>query len=586
MRSFKLTTALFALTIFAMSCGQPITTENTGNQPKVSERTNGVRGGKINYRITSQPKSLNYLMADDEASVIVTVYLLGSRLAAFDHSTKEITPALAESWTVSPDGLTVNMKLRSGLKFSDGQPLTSDDVIFTLESIYDKRTGSPAFRDALLVNGKEITTNRLTETELEFGFPEKVAGVKNYFDNIVVLPKHILSKDREAGKLGEAFGTAADPSSIVTSGPFAVESIVPGERIVLKRNPHYWRTDPAGVQLPYLDQIQLEIVPDANNAFARLGQGELDIVDRIRGSDYAALRDSSGSVKAIDLGPGLSNDHIWFNLNPATSTGERLDDKPKHSWFSDKRFRKAVSHAVDRESITRSAMQGLATPLYGFVPAGNKVWLDPDLPKTEYDLGRSKQLLEETGFVLKGTNEAPELFDKAGNRVEFTLIVQAENEPRKLSAAILQQDLAKLGIKMQIATLETPRVTERWSQTLEYDAISFGLAVTGIEPSGFANFLLSSAAVHQWYPKQKKPATEWEARIDKLFGEQALESDVSKRKHLLNEIQRIIADESPIIPVVSRHIVSAVNSRVGNHSPSTILPYSMWNSEELFIRVL
>jgi peptide/nickel transport system substrate-binding protein len=565
---------------FVSSCLPPAS--NTPERSAANART-AKRGGKIVYRITTQPKTFNYLLADDESSIMATVYLLGSRLAAFDHTTQQFVPALAESWKTAEDGVTVDVKLRPGLKFSDGQPLTADDVIFTLESIYDKRTNSPAFRDALLVNNKEIATKKLSDTELQFIFPEKVAGLENYFENLVILPKHVLGNEREAGKLAEAWKIDSDPAAIVTSGPFTVASSTPGQRVVLKRNPHYWRTDEGGIQLPYLDEMVLEIVPEANNAFARLGQQEIDILDRIRASDYAALRESGGPVKATDLGPGLSNDHIWFNLNKATKAGARLDDKPKYSWFNDTRFRKAVSHAVDRETIAKTTLQGLATPLYGFVPAGNRVWLDPDLPKTAYDIDRAKQLLAEAGFVRSGSDDAPVLSDAKGNAVEFTLIVPAENEPRKLAAAVIQQDLARLGVKMQIAPLDFAGLTERWSESLDYDAISLGLAVSGIEPSGFSTFLLSSASVHQWHPNQAAPATEWEARIDKLFADQSAELDVQKRKQIIYEIQRIIVEQSPIIPVVSRHIVSAANVRVGNHKPSTVLPYSLWNSEELFI---
>jgi peptide/nickel transport system substrate-binding protein len=584
MQKSSIVLLLAALSLFFPAC-QPVNQAiNQSANQSAEPRGNGHPGGRLVYRIGPPLKTFNYLMADDEPSVIATVYLLGSRLAAFDHSTLEFAPALAESWTTEPDGVTVNIKLRAGLKFSDGHPLTADDVIFTLESVYDKRTNSPAFRSALLVNDKEIKTKKISDTELQFIFPEKVAGLENYLDNLVVLPKHILGKARDAGTISEAWRIDADPGSVVTSGPFMVESSIPGTQIVFKRNPHYWRTDAAGTQLPYLDNLVLEIVPEANNAFSRLGQQEIDIFDRIRATDYVALKDASGPVRAIDLGPGQSNDHFWFNQNEAKKNGERLDDKPKYAWFTDRRVRKAISHAVNRETISKTTLQGLASPLHGFVPVGNKVWLDPNLPKTEFDLERSKSLLTEAGFVRRGTDEVPELFDSKGNPVEFTLIVQATNEERKLAAAVIQQDLVKLGIKMQIAPLDTPGVMARASDSLDYDAISFGMNVSGIEPSGFATFLLSSAGAHQWHPNQKTPATDWEATIDKLFAEQAAELDVAKRKQLLYEIQRIMVEEVPIIPVVSRHIVSAVNNRIGNHAPSTVLPYSLWNSEELFIR--
>ncbi len=579
---FAIVLALFS---FLIQACQPInqTTNQTANQT-AEPRGNGQRGGRLVYRISAPLKTFNYLLADDEPSIIATVYLLGSRLAAFDHSTLQFAPALAESWATADDGVTVNIKLREGLKFSDGQPLTSDDVIFTLESLYDKRTNSPVYRSGLLVNEKEIATKKISDTELQFILPEKVANVENYLDNLVVLPKHALVKERDAGTLSEAWKIDSDPATVVTSGPFMVESSTPGTRVVFKRNPHYWRTDAAGTQLPYLDNIVLEIVPDGNNAFARLGQQEIDIYDRIRPTDYAALKDGSGPVRAVDLGPGQSNDHFWFNQNKTKKNGERLDDKPKYAWFTDRRFRKAISHAVDRESIAKNTLHGLATPLYGFVPAGNKVWLDPNLPQTAFDLERSKSLLAESGFVRRGTENAPELFDERGNVVEFTMIVQAENEGRKLAAAVIQQDLAKLGIKMQIATIDTTGLIQIMGDSYDYDAISFGINVTGLEPTGFGTFLPSSTSTHMWHPSQKTPATEWEARVDKLFAEHVTATKDEKRKQLLYEIQKIMVEEVPVIPVVSRHIVSAANKRVGNHAPSTILPYSLWNSEELFVR--
>ena len=162
--------------------------------------------------------------------------------------------------------------------------------------------------------------------------------------------------------------------------------------------------------------------------------------------------------------------------------------------------------------------------------------------------------------------------------------VPAESEPRKLMAAVVQEDLAKLGIRMQVVPIEFAAVTNAWTKSYEYDAILLGLALTDLEPSTYANLMLSSGDTHQWRPNQKTPATEWETKVDQLFAEQARESDPEKRKSKFYEIQRIVADESPVIPIVARHVVSAANSRVGNFSPSPMFPYSMWNVEELFIK--
>lgn len=571
-------------TILVYACGdKTANVADTSGRPN-REQINGKPGGSLVHRVTSPIKTLNYYMADDEPSIILTLFLLNDRLIALDHEKQEYQPALAESYSSEADGRTVNIVLREGLKFSDGKPLTTADVEFTLKGAYDKRTNSPVIRDSLLVNDKEIGTKIVDERRMQFIFPERVSAVENYLENLVVLPKHVLESYAGSGKLGEAWKISDDPKSMATSGPFVVDNVETGVKVALKRNPNYWKKDSNGTPLPYLDSLVLEIVPDANNTLARLQQGTIDIADRIRTSDYAALKTSASPAKAFDSGPGLSTDHLWFNLNPAKKNGEKIEGTPRYNWFSDKRFRKAVSNAIDRRSIASNTLQGLATPLYGFVPIGNRAWLDPNLPKTDHDLERSKTLLTEAGFSFRENNGKPELFDSSGNRVEFTMIVPAENEPRKLMAAVIQEDLAKLGMNVQIAPIDFQGLTERWTSSYDYDCILQGLSLTALDPSSFASFLLSSGGAHQWRPKQEKPASEWEAKVDQLFADQAQADSIAARKEKFNEIQSIFSEEMPIIPVVSRHVVSAANERIGNYSPSGILPYSMWNADRLFIK--
>lgn len=576
---------LTAFSILTSACASaPSPTANSKPENKFEERVAGKPGGTLTYRFSAPPKTFNYLMAADEPSIVTTLYLLSSRPIEFDHRSQKYVAALAETWTTA-DGQTVDIKLRDGLKFSDGRALTSDDVIFSLKAIYDEKTDSPAFRDAMLINGKQIEARRIDDVRLQMIFPEKVAAVENYLDNLGVLPKHILEPELNAGKLAEAWKITADPATIATSGAFTLESSTPGERVTLKKNPHYFKKDENGVALPYLDKFILQIIPDSNNAFAALGQGSLDMVDRIRGTDFAALTsDQTGPVRAFDLGPGLGTDHIWFNMNRSMADGKRLDNTPKFKWFSNKAFRQAISSAIDRNTISTITLKGLATPLYGFVSPANRVWINPDLPKPPYDIEKSKSQLKAAGFVLKGTSAAPELFDAENNRIEFSLLVPAENEQRKLIAAVVQEDLAKVGIKMQVVPIENQGIAERWSKTFDYDAMLFGLSVTGIEPTSYANFVLSGSSVHQWQPNQKTPATEWEAKVDKLFVEQARETDAAKRAVIFNEIQSILADESPVIPITARHIVTAANTRIGNYAPSGIFPYSIWNASELFVK--
>lgn len=577
---FAVTLLSFLTVAFAASCG-------SGPQPGANTATgmqSGTRGGTLSYRMSAAPSSFNYVMTPDEPTMVVSFVLLAAALTEFDHKTQKYVPGIAESWKVGDDGQTVTVKLRQGSKFSDGKEISSEDVVFTFKAIYDEKTNAPVWKDSMLVADKPIEATAIDPLTVELKFPKRVAAVENYLVNLGVLPSHVLKADLDAGKFAEAWKMDSDPTKIVASGPFTVESVSAGERIVLKRNPNYWKKDAKGEQLPYLDKISIEITADANNAMARLSQNTLDLVDRIRPADFATLSSQPGEVKATDVGPGLGTDHIWFNLNPAKAIGEKLEGTAKHKWFSDSRFRRAISTAIDRNTIATTTLRGLASPLYGFVSPGNKAWAKSDLPKIEYSREKAAQMLADAGFVKKGTPESPELFDAANNRVEFTLVVPVENEPRKLTAAVIQEDLAKLGIKMEVAPVEIQNLTQRWTKTFDYDAILLGLSVSDIEPSSFGNFLKSEAAAHQWHPDQKTPATEWEAKIDKLFAEQSAEMDPQKRLAIFGEIQQIMADESPVIPLVARHILTAANSKIGNHSPSPIFPYSLWNADSLFIK--
>ena len=582
-RILLLSFALY-LCLFAFGCSMEPAGNTTASNSNAGAITVGKRGGALTYRITSPLKTLNYMLADDEPSALLTLFLINDRLVGLDHREQKFVPLLAETYTVGADGRTIDVVLREGLKFSDGKPITTADVEFTLKAVYDERMKSPIFRNALLIGGKEIETKVADERRMQLVMPDVVPVPENYLENLAILPKHALEADLQAGKLAESWPITADPAAVVASGAFMVDSIAAGERVVLKRNPNYWKKDEAGNQLPYLDSLTLEVVADPNNALTRLNQGTLDMADRIRTTDYASLKTANGTAKAFDVGPGQASDLVWFNLNPSKQNGEKLEGTPKHKWFSDKRFRKAVAHAVDRRSIATSTLQGLATPVFGFVPAGNKPWIAERPENADLDLDRSRALLAEAGFTVKDDGGKPELHDAEGNRVEFTLIVAAENEPRKLMAAVMQEDLAKLGIAMQIAPVEFKNLTERWSASFDYDAILGGLSLTATDPSSFGSMLQSKAGQHYWHPAQQKPATEWEAKIDELYDRQSKERDAAARKQQFDEIQAIMADEMPIVPIVSRHIVSAANERVGNVSPSSILPFSMWNADRLFIR--
>ena len=595
------------LCLVACKTSQPTTNNaNSDRNPPLNEEVVGTRGGSLAYRVSSPPKTFNYILVGDEPSNFVAFFLMGSRLVELDHDTQTYVPALAESWKLSDDELSVEVTLRDGLKFSDGHALTSEDVAFTLRALYDERVSSPLYRDAMLIGGKPINVTVTDARHFRLGFAEAIAVPENYMSNLNVLPRHVLEAELDKTEKAEeaasanaspaeppvarsafnkAYSITSDPASIVTAGAFAVESSTPGERVALKRNPHYWKRDAQGNQLPYLDRLVVEAVTDENNAVARLGQGTLDIIDRVRPTDHANMRAGQGVARSYDLGPGLFADNLWFNMNP----GKRADGKPlvdpvKLAWFNDVRFRRAVSHAIDRDSIATNTWQGLATPLYNFVSSGNRAWVAADVPRTEYDLEKARALLREAGFTFRGTEAAPELVDAKGNRVEFTIIAPAGNEIRVKSAVVIQEDLKKLGMNVQVAPIDNAGLSTRVTGSYDYEAVLFGTSATEPDPSAYTDMLRSASSQHLWYPKQAKPATEWEARLDELNTRQAHEVNRERRHAIFRDIQLLMAEQLPLIPIVTRHIAVAANTRIHNYRPSPLPPFSLWNAEELFVK--
>ncbi|HEX8129666.1 MAG TPA: ABC transporter substrate-binding protein [Pyrinomonadaceae bacterium] len=586
MVSLLLIAALFLL---ASACQTPPASNNassSGEEKLPTAPVTGTRGGSLTYRLSSAPKTFNYILAADEPSLYVAFFLTGSRLVELDHGAQTYVPALAESWKLSDDGKSVEVTLRDGLKFSDGHALTAEDVAFTLGALYDERVTSPIYRDAMLVGGKPIEVTVADARHLRLGFAEAIAVPENYMSNLNVLPRHVLKPVLDKNEFNDSYSLTSDAAGIVTAGAFSIESGTPGERVALKRNPHYWKKDAAGNQLPYLDRLVLEVVSDENNALTRFGQGTLDIVDRVRPSDFGALRkNQGGATRAYDLGPGLYVDNFWFNQNAGKQPdGRPVVDPTKLAWFNDMRFRRAVSHAIDRKSIASNIYLGLAQPLFNFVSGGNRLWVAADVPTTEYDLDRARALLRAAGFSVRGAENAPELYDAKGNRVEFTIIAQAQNEARRNSAIVIQEDLKKLGMNVQLATIENAQLSARINQSYEYEAVLYGTSASEPDPSSYTDMLRSSGAQHSWHPKQAQPATEWEARIDELTTRQAHEVDRERRRAIFRDIQLLMAEQLPIIPIVTRHIAVAANTRIGNYRPSPLPPFSLWNAEELFIK--
>jgi peptide/nickel transport system substrate-binding protein len=540
---------------------------------------NGRAGGRLVVALRSEPKTLNPVLAADESSRDVIRCLSGDLISISGASLKT-EAALAKTWSISRDGKLYTLRLRQGLRFSDGQEFTADDVEFTFQVYLDEKVHSPQ-RDLLIVGDKPIELKKLDAWTVQFSLAQPYAAAERIFDGITILPRHLLEKPYREGKFGQSWGLSAQASELAGLGPFRLKTYIPGQRLVLEKNPFYWKQDAAGVRLPYLDELVFLFVPTEDAQVMRFEAGDTDVISRISADNFAVLEkhQTSKSYRLVDLGAGLEYNFLFFNLNDLKS--KNLPDvAKKQAWFQDVRFRQAASAAIDRPGIARLIYGGRATPLWSQVTPGNKLWIDDSLPRPPRSLDRARALLKSAGFAWRPDGA---LMDSQENAVEFSILTSASNAQRSKMATIIQDDLNQIGMNVHIVPLEFRAMIDRFLNTYDYDAAVMGLVSGDADPTADMNVWSSSGETHLWN-LSGKPSTPWESEMDTLMQQQLTASDYAKRKRSYDRVQQIVAENVPVICILSPNILDAASGRVGNFRPSIVEPYALWNVDQLYVR--
>jgi peptide/nickel transport system substrate-binding protein len=544
----------------------------------------GHPGGRLVVAFRAEPKTLNPLTAGDAPSRQV-IGLMQSDLIHINRATQLTEPALAKSWTVSKDGLEYVLKLREGLRFSDGHPVDADDLLFSFQLYLDENVHAPQ-RDLLIVGGKPIILRKLDSHTIAFDLAKPYGAAERLFDGLEVLPKHLLEAPYKQGKLDQSWTLSVAASQIAGLGPFRLKEYVAGQRLVLERNPYYWKADSKGTRLPYLNELVILFVPNADAEVIRFQSGETDVIgiSKVSADNFSALARQPRGYTMADAGPGLEYNFLFFNLNDLGGKASP-DLARKREWFGNVTFRKAVSLAVDRAAIVRLVYQGRGAPLWGPVTPGNHRWLNEALPHQSRSLDGARSLLRSAGFDWKkGPDGDPLLVDSSGFPVEFSIVVSSSNAERTKMATLIQDDLKQLGMRVQVVPLEFRSLLDRVMQTKEYDACVLGLVSFDADPNSDINVWLSSGASHFWNLGQAKPSTPWEAEIDQLMEQQLDSRTFDQRKHIYDRIQVIINDNQPFIFLASPDILTGAKNTVGNFHPAAFEPYVLWNAEQLFLR--
>lgn len=532
----------------------------------------GQRGGRLVTALRAEPKTFNPLVATDAPSKEI-IWRTAADLIHINRETQRTEPALASSWRVSPDGLHYTLELRRGVRFSDGEPFDADDVVFSVAAYLDERVNAPQ-RELLAVGGKPIVVRKLDTHRVAVDLAAPYAAAERLFDSIAMLPRHRLEAAYRDGRLGAVWGSNGSPADMAGLGPFRFKEYRPGERVVLERNPYYWKTDAAGTVLPYLDEIVWLVVPSEDAQVIRFQAGDIDVLSRVSNQHVTALesRAPAAGYAVHDLGASLEYNFLFFNLAPG---------KERNPLFQDVGFRQAVSLAIDRVGLVRLVYGGRATPIWGHVTPANKLWINEALVKPARAPERARELLRAAGCTW-GRDGG--LLDPRGAPVIVTLIAAAGNSAMTETATVIQADLKAIGLRVQIAPLEFRALLDRILQSRQYDAALLRLAAGDVDPNGEMNVWPSGGATHLWNPGLEAPATPWEAEIDRLMHEQLTTIDSAKRKALYDRVQAIVAEELPIIPLVSPNVVVAARHGIGNLRPAVLDHYTLWNAEHLFWR--
>lgn len=552
----------------------------------VSRSEGGKYGGQIiSSTIGEGPKTFNPWVSKDATSSLVGDLLYDS-LFSTDAETGDVIPKLAKEMIISDELTTYTIKMRRGVKWSDGKEITADDVVFTWNDIILAGLGNTSTRDSVLIDGEYPKVKKIDKYTVEFKIKKPFAP----FQRIVgtsIAPKHIFENAVKQGQryFDSYLGTTTNPKDIVCSGAFLLEEYVPAQRIVLKRNPNYYVIDENKNLLPYIDKYVILIVGDLNNELLKFEAGELDVIS-VRGKDLPRFKEKEkkSDFKIYNLGPNTGTTFIAFNLNTRKNKDGIFYVNPtKQEWFNDVKFRTAIDYSIDRSAMVNNVTNGVAQPLFT-AESLSSIFLNEKLATGhEKDVEYAKMILKEAGYYIDNKNI---LHDKYGNTVEFDLYTNAGNTEREACGVMVKEDLKALGIKVNFKPIEFNSLVSKMMTTSDWDVVLMGLTGSPLEPHNGKNVWYSKGHLHLFnmrFPTDKEDnILPWEKELDKIIEQGALELDFNKRKLIYDKYQQIIYDERPIIYLYSPLTITAVRNKIKNLHP-TPLGGTLYNLEELYV---
>lgn len=505
-------------------------------------------GGTLNLSLGDPPKSFNYYAAIDSNVNILSAQLFDA-LVEFNPQNYKIEPALAQSWNISPDGKVYTFKLRQ-MNWSDGVALSSADVAFSFKKLLLNPDLSANDLNTFTFDGQVIQVSTPDPLTVKLSVPKAVPALLQLLRTVYILPKHRLENSTD---FNNAWNINTPSAQIVGTGPFVLAQYSAGQSVLLKRNPYYWKKDRNGTILPYLDQLQYQIIREPQAQQAQFQAGNLDVLN-ITGTQYPDLKAGELAGKpwktAISLTAFGGTPHLSFNFNAQNPKLAKL--------FSSLKFRQAMENSVNRNRIIDVVYNGLASsPGHGVSPK-SFFYYDTRKYLRPFDLKTANKLLDSLGLTDRD-GDGIRNFPK-GENIRFSLTYASDTLTWPLIANILYNDWQAIGIQVDLkpALLNT-LISVGTSGKFEALLLSFG---DQPDPDLRRAIWQPGNDLYYWHRNGRLP---WEKHLYDILDKASVANNINTRRALYNQWQLLMAQQLPVIMLVKPSNVAVYHKDLQNY---------------------
>jgi len=523
----RITILICAFFIFLGGCQRNEPAKVKAGTEEASGNGGPAYGDALIVGSIGEPSVLIPMLAGDSASHDVAG-LIFNGLVKYD-TDLSIIGDLAESWDISPDGLTITFHLRRGVRWTDGVEFTAHDVMFGYKTIIDEKTPTAYREDFLQVKKAEV----LDRYTFRVTYREPFAPALSSWGNLPILPRHLLE--------GKDITRSDFRRKPVGMGPFILDEWVPGQKVSLRSNHDYFEGR------PYIDHYIYRIIPDSATMFLELQAGGIDYmgltpVQYMKQTETEFFRKNFRKFRY----PTFAYTYLGFNL--------------KHPLFRSRKVRQAIAYAIDRQEIIDVVLFGLGNIATGpYVP---NTWpYNPNVKKYPYDPERARALLAEEGWV---DSDGDGWLDRDGKRFAFTIITNMGNDSRRKTATIIQWRLKQIGIKVDIRIIEWSAFINEFIDKRRFEACLLGWSI-GLDPDQYDIWHSSKTG-----EKEFNFISFANSEVDSLLEKGRRTFDIEERKKAYYRIQEILAEEVPYVFLYVPDALPIVHARFKGIRPAPI----------------